>query len=132
MIGSFLYGGADTGWTAYVPLSIQAPFGQTVWAVGVIILGTSSFMGAVNFITTTITMRAEGMTIWRMPLFVWGMLATSLLIIMATPVLTAGVFLVALDRVLGTVFFDASVGGDPILYQNIFWFYSHPAVYIMI
>ena len=132
MIGSFLFGGADTGWTAYVPLSIQAPFGQTVWAVSVIILGTSSIMGAVNFITTTITMRAEGMTFWKMPLFVWGMMATSLLIIMATPVLTAGVFLVALDRLLGTVFFDASVGGDPILYQNIFWFYSHPAVYIMI
>jgi len=132
MIGSFLFGGADTGWTAYVPLSIQAPFGQTVWAVSVIMLGTSSIMGAVNFLTTTITMRAEGMTFWRLPLFVWGMLATSLLIILATPVLTAGVFLVALDRLLGTVFFDVSVGGDPILYQNIFWFYSHPAVDIMI
>lgn len=132
MIGSFFFGGADTGWTAYVPLSIAAPFGQTLWAVGVIFLGTASIMGAVNFITTTITMRAEGMTFWRLPLFVWGMLATSLLIIMSTPVLTAGVFLVALDRVFGTVFFDASVGGDPILYQNIFWFYSHPAVYIMV
>jgi cytochrome c oxidase subunit 1 len=132
MIGSFLFGGADTGWTAYVPLSIGAPFGQTLWAVGVIFLGSASIMGAVNFITTTITMRADGMTFWRLPLFVWGMLATSLLIIMSTPVLTAGVFLVALDRVFGTVFFDASVGGDPILYQNIFWFYSHPAVYIMV
>ncbi len=132
MVGSFFFGGADTGWTAYVPLSIGAPFGQTLWAVGVIFLGSASIMGGINFITTTITMRAEGMTFLRLPLFVWGMLATSLLIIMATPVLTAGVFLVALDRVFGTVFFDVSFGGDPILYQNIFWFYSHPAVYIMV
>ena len=132
MVGSFFFGGADTGWTAYVPLSIGAPFGQTLWAVGVIFLGSASIMGGINFITTTITMRAEGMTFLRLPLFVWGMLATSLLIIMATPVLTAGVFLVVLDRVFGTVFFDVSFGGDPILYQNIFWFYSHPAVYIMV
>lgn len=132
MVGSFFFGAADTGWTAYVPLSIGAPFGQTLWAVGVIFLGSASIMGGINFITTTITMRAEGMTFWRLPLFVWGMLATSLLIIMSTPVLTAGVFLVALDRVFGTVFFDVSFGGDPILYQNIFWFYSHPAVYIMV
>jgi cytochrome c oxidase subunit 1 len=132
MVGSFFFGGADTGWTAYVPLSIGAPFGQTLWAVGVIFLGSASIMGGINFITTTITMRAEGMTFLRLPLFVWGMLATSLLIIMATPVLTAGVFLVALDRVFGTVFFDVSFGGDPILYQNLFWFYSHPAVYIMV
>ena len=132
MIGSFFLGGADTGWTAYVPLSIIAPDGQTIWAVALILIGTSSLMGAINFMTTIISMRAEGMTLWRLPLFVWGMIATSLLVLLATPVLTIGLFLVALDRIAGTVFFDAVAGGDPILYQNIFWFYSHPAVYIMI
>jgi cytochrome c oxidase subunit 1 len=77
-------------------------------------------------------MRAEGMTFWRLPLFVWGMVATSLIVLLATPVLTVGLILVAADRLLGTVFFDVSAGGNPILFQNIFWFYSHPAVYIMI
>lgn len=132
MMGSFFLGGANTGWTAYVPLSIIAPDGQTIWAVSLILVGTSSLMGAINFMTTIVTMRAPGMTFWRLPLFVWGMIATSLLVLLATPVLTTGLILVILDRVAGTVFFDASAGGDPILYQNIFWFYSHPAVYIMI
>jgi cytochrome c oxidase subunit 1 len=132
MIGSFVLGGADAGWTAYVPLSVITSDGETLWAVAVIILGSSSIMGAVNFMTTILTMRTEGMTFWKMPLFVWGMIATSLLILLGTPVLTAGVLLVALDRLVGTVFFNAAVGGDPILYQNIFWFYSHPAVYIMV
>lgn len=132
MMGSFFLGGANTGWTAYVPLSIIAPDGQTIWAVSLILVGTSSLMGAINFMTTIVTMRAPGMTFWRLPLFVWGMIATSLLVLLATPVLTTGLILVILDRVAGTVFFDANAGGDPILYQNIFWFYSHPAVYIMI
>jgi cytochrome c oxidase subunit 1 len=132
MLASFFVGAADTGWTAYVPLSIRAPDGQSLWAISVIVLGTSSLMGAINFTTTVITMRAEGMTFWRLPLFVWGMLATSLLVLLATPVLTAGLIMVALDRLLGTLFFDVSAGGNPILFQNLFWFYSHPAVYIMI
>ncbi len=132
MIASFFFGGADAGWTAYVPLSIVAPDGETVWAVSVIVLGISSTMGALNFLTTIVTMRTEGMSIWRLPLFVWSIIATSLLIVIATPVLTAGLIMVALDRIAGTVFFDPSAGGDPILYQNVFWFYSHPAVYIMI
>ncbi len=123
---------ADSGWTAYAPLSIRAPGGQTVWAVAIIILGFSSIFGALNFLTTTITMRAEGMTVWRLPLFVWGMIATSILVVVGTPVLTTGLFLVALDRLAGTLFFATAAGGDPILYQNIFWFYSHPAVYIMV
>jgi cytochrome c oxidase subunit 1 len=132
MLGSFFVGAADTGWTAYVPLSILAPDGQTLWAISVILLGFSSILGAVNFLTTTITMRTQGMTFWRLPLFVWGMLATSLLIICSTPVLTAGLILVAADRLFGTLFFSVEAGGNPILFQNIFWFYSHPAVYIMI
>ncbi len=132
MLASFFVGGSDTGWTAYAPLSIDAPSGQTLWAVSVIILGTSSMLGAINFLTTTVTMRARGMTVWRLPLFVWGMVATSILAVIGTPVLTAGLILVALDRLAGTLFFAVGAGGDPILYQNIFWFYSHPAVYIMI
>jgi len=132
MLTSFFVGAADAGWTAYVPLSIQSADGQSLWAVSVILLGTSSIMGAINFVTTTITMRAPGITIWRLPLFVWAMMATALLVIMATPVLTAGLVLVALDRLAGTLFFSVEAGGNPILWQNIFWFYSHPAVYIMV
>jgi cytochrome c oxidase subunit 1 len=132
MLTSFFVGAADAGWTAYVPLSIQSADGQSLWAVSVILLGTSSIMGAINFVTTTITMRAPGITIWRLPLFVWAMMATALLVIMATPVLTAGLVLVALDRLAGTLFFSVEAGGNPILWQNIFWFYYHPAVYIMV
>jgi cytochrome c oxidase subunit 1 len=132
MLTSFFVGAAESGWTAYVPLSLTAPFGQTLWAVSVLLLGMSSIIGAVNFVTTTLTMRTEGMGFWDMPLFVWSMLATSLMILIATPMLTAGLVLIALDRVAGTLFFVVQAGGDPIFWQNIFWFYSHPAVYIMI
>lgn len=132
MIASFFVGAAESGWTSYVPLSITSPMGQTLWAVSVILLGTSSILGAINFVTTVITMRAPGMGFWDMPLFVWGMLATSLMILVATPMLAAGLVLIAMDRVAGTLFFAVEAGGDPLLWQNIFWFYSHPAVYIMI
>jgi cytochrome c oxidase subunit 1 len=132
MLASFFLGAADAGWTAYVPLSIQSADGQSLWAISVILLGSSSIMGAINFITTVITMRAPGVTFWRLPLFVWAMMATGLLVVMATPVLTAGLVLVALDRLAGTLFFSVESGGNPVLWQNLFWFYSHPAVYIMI
>src|SRR3990172_1038372 len=132
MLASFFVGAAEAGWTAYVPLSIGTPDGQTLWALSVILLGTSSIMSAVNFLATIITMRADGLTVWRLPLFVWGIIATSVLSVTATPVLTAGLILVALDRLVGTQFFLVSGGGDPVLWQNLFWFYSHPAVYIMI
>jgi cytochrome c oxidase subunit 1 len=132
MLASFFVGAAEAGWTAYAPLSTQTPLGQTLWAISIIILGTSSLLGAINFVTTVFTMRAEGMTFWHLPLFVWGILATSLLVLLATPVLTAGLVLIAMDRIAGTVFFSVANGGDPILWQNMFWFYSHPAVYIMV
>ncbi|MEW6567660.1 MAG: cytochrome c oxidase subunit I [Chloroflexota bacterium] len=132
MLASFFVGAADAGWTAYVPLSIRAPDGEKLWALSVAVLGVSSILGAINFVTTVFTLRAPGMTFWRLPLFVWGILATSLLVILATPVLSAGLILVALDRVVGTVFFSVAQGGHPILWQNVFWFYSHPAVYIMV
>lgn len=132
MVASVFTGPAASGWTAYAPLSVQAPDGQTLWAIAVAILGTSSLMGAINFITTILTMRTEGMTFWAMPLFVWGVFSTALIILIATPMLTAGLILLAFDRTLGTLFFAVQAGGDPILWQNVFWFYSHPAVYIMI
>ncbi|HLE22991.1 MAG TPA: cbb3-type cytochrome c oxidase subunit I, partial [Anaerolineales bacterium] len=126
MIASFFAGGAEAGWTAYVPLSIGGPPGQTLWALSVMLLGISGIFGAINFLTTVIMMRAPGLTFWRLPLFVWGMIATSLLILTATPVLTSGLIMVALDRVVGTHFFTVTSGGDPVLWQNLFWFYSHP------
>lgn len=132
MLASFFVGASESGWTAYVPLSIRGPDGQTLWALSVLVLGISSILGAVNFVTTTLTMRAKGMGLWDLPLFVWSMLATSLLILTATPVLSAGLVLVALDRLAGTLFFAVEAGGNPVLWQNIFWFYSHPAVYIMV
>jgi cytochrome c oxidase subunit 1 len=132
LAASVFVGPAESGWTAYAPLSTVVPDGQTLWALAVAVLGTSSIMGAINFLTTIITMRAEGMSFWTMPLFVWSMLATALLMLIATPMLTAGLILLVFDRMLGTLFFTVQAGGDPILWQNVFWFYSHPAVYIMV
>jgi len=129
--GNFL-GPANTGWTAYAPLSLQAPDGQTLWAIGVIIIGTSSTMGAINFLVTIGTLRAPGLTLLRLPLFCWGMISTSLMVVLATPVLTTAMALLVLERVAEMTFFAAARGGDPLSWQNLFWFYSHPAVYIMI
>jgi cytochrome c oxidase subunit I len=134
MTASFLVpdGGAfNTGWTAYAPLSTNAPLGQSFFTVGVQFAGTSSIMTALNFLVTIITMRAPGMTFWRMPLLVWANFTTSLLVVIATPFIAGSQFLVLLDRALDARFFEAAYGGDVISYQHIFWFYSHPAVYIM-
>ncbi len=133
-IVSFLVpGGAfDAGWTGYAPLSTGAPLGQSFFNLGVQFAGFSSIFAALNFLVTIITMRAPGMTFWRMPLLVWANLATSLLIVAATPFIAGAQFMVLFDRALGTNFFDATAGGDTLSYQHIFWFYSHPAVYIMI
>jgi cytochrome c oxidase subunit I len=134
MTASFLVpdGGAfNTGWTAYAPLSTNAPLGQNFFTIGVQFAGTSSIMTALNFLVTIITMRAPGMTFWRMPLLVWANFTTSLLVVIATPFIAGSQFLVLLDRTLNARFFEAAFGGDVISYQHIFWFYSHPAVYIM-
>jgi cytochrome c oxidase subunit 1 len=134
MMASFLVpdGGAfNTGWTAYAPLSTHAPLGQQFFTLGVQFAGTSSIMTALNFLVTIITMRAPGMTFWRMPLLVWANFTTSLLVVIATPFIAGSQFLVLLDRSLHSDFFQANAGGDVISYQHIFWFYSHPAVYIM-
>jgi cytochrome c oxidase subunit 1 len=130
--GKFPTGAADSGWTAYPPLSVRAPYGQSLWLVGLIILGTSSILGSINFLVTILNMRTPGMTMHRLPLFVWAILTTSFIQLIATPALAAALLMVLADRELGTNFFNPSGGGDVLGYQHGFWFYSHPAVYIMI
>ncbi len=133
MLASFLApGGAfATGWTSYAPLSTDTPLGQTFFNLAVQFAGASSVATGLNFLVTIITMRAPGMTFWRMPLLVWANFTTSLLVVIATPFIAGSQFFVLLDRSLHTDFFNASAGGDVIMYQHVFWFYSHPAVYIM-
>jgi cytochrome c oxidase subunit I len=125
-------GAAAAGWTAFAPLSVQGGSGQDLWILGLAIVGTASILGGINFIVTILRMRAPGMTMLRMPVFCWSILATSLLVVLAAPVLTAGLILLFADRHLGTVFFDASGGGSPLLWQNVFWFFGHPEVYMLI
>jgi len=133
MLSSFLApGGAFAdGWTAYAPLSTAAPVGQNFFSIGVQLAGASSIATALNFLVTIITMRAPGMSFFRMPLLVWANFSTSLLVVIATPFIAASQFFNLLDRALGFNFFDAAKGGNVLMYQHVFWFYSHPAVYIM-
>lgn len=133
MLLGYFVSPAEAGWTSYPPLStLFSGDGQTMWALGAHLLGISSIMGSINFIVTILNMRPPQMTIWRMPLLCWAVLATSIIAVMATPFLAGALTLLLLDRMTGTTFFDASGGGDVLLWQNIFWFYSHPAVYIMV
>jgi cytochrome c oxidase subunit 1 len=132
LLSSFVVGGAESGWTAYPPLSLQTPAGQTLWAISLQFIGFASIFGAVNFLVTIFNMRAPGMTLMRMPLLSWAMIATSIIIILGTPVLSAALAMLTIERLLGANFFSGGVGGDPLMWQNLFWFYSHPAVYIMI
>src|ERR687896_2734126 len=132
ILSYFAEGGAfATGWTAYAPLSTETPLGQTFFTIAVQFAGASSIATALNFLVTIITMRAPGMTFWRMPLLVWANFTTSLLVVIATPFIAGSQFFVLLDRSLGTHFFDPAANGDVLMYQHVFWFYSHPAVYIM-
>src|SRR5213592_4831960 len=133
MLASFFAPGGSfsTGWTAYAPLSDHMPLGQTFFNVAVQFAGASSIATALNFLVTIITMRAPGMTFWRMPLLVWANFTTSLLVVIATPFIAGSQFFVMFDRVMHTNFFEVSGGGYVLGYQHIFWFYSHPAVYIM-
>ena len=129
----YVVGQAEAGWTSYPPLStLFSDDGQTMWAMSLHLLGISSIMGAINFIVTILNMRPKEMGLWQMPLLCWAVLATAIIIIMATPFLAGALTLLLLDRVAGTAFFNAGQGGDVLLWQNIFWFYSHPAVYIMV
>jgi len=128
-----LAGGVDTGWTFYTPLSsIYSQSHVAVTVVGIFITGFSSILTGLNFIVTIHTMRAPGMTWFRLPLFVWTHYATSIIFILGTPVLAITLALVALERIFHLGFFNPAMGGDPLLFQHLFWFYSHPAVYIMI
>ncbi|MCJ7824763.1 MAG: cbb3-type cytochrome c oxidase subunit I, partial [Anaerolineales bacterium] len=132
IVGGSLAGPAEAGWTAYAPLAIEGPMGQTFWILGLLLIGTSTIMGGINFTTTIATMRAPGMTFWKMPLFCWSVLAMTILILMSTPVLASGLIMQLFDRGLGMAFFAPDRGGDPLTWQHLFWFYSHPAVYIMV
>ncbi len=127
-----LFGGFDSGWTAYPPLSVTNADGQLLFLFAFLTFGLSSILGGLNFLTTTICLRAPGMTWGRLPIFVWSIVAASIISVTATQVVAFGLLMVILDRVAGMVFFDAGLGGKPLLYEHVFWFYSHPAVYIMI
>ena len=132
LLSFFAPGGSfASGWTAYATLSNSAPLGQEFFTIGVQFAGASSIATALNFLVTIITMRAPGMSFFRMPLLVWANFSTSLLVVIATPFVAASQFFVLLDRSLGFNFFDSGQGGDVLMYQHVFWFYSHPAVYIM-
>jgi cytochrome c oxidase subunit 1 len=143
MIASFLFpeGAASAGWTAYAPLSSNPRYtlglGQTLWIVGIAAAGTSTLMGAINFVATTLNLRARGLTLARLPLAIWGFFFSSVLSILWVPVVAVGLFLVLADRVFGTNFLmagptAAAEGGQPLLYQHLFWGFGHPEVYILI
>jgi cytochrome c oxidase subunit 1 len=133
VVATLVLGGVDTGWTFYTPYSTMFSNSYVVMAAaGVFVVGFSSILTGLNFIVTIHRMRAPGMTWFRMPLFVWAQYATSLILVLATPVLAMTLTLMAVERVWHVGIFDPALGGDPLLFQHLFWFYSHPAVYIMV
>jgi cytochrome c oxidase subunit I len=130
-------GAAASGWTAYAPLSAVATFtgvewGQHLWIISLMILGASSLMGSINYITTIVNMRAPGMTYFRMPLVIWSLFITAILLLLALPVLTAALAMLLFDRLFGTSFFLPQGGGEPLLWQHLFWFFGHPEVYVLV
>ena len=133
LIASLALGGAQSGWTAYPPLSIITNNGgQSLWIISIVLVGTSSILGALNFIATILKMKVTRMKWGQLPLFCWAILATSVLALCSTPVLAAGLIMLLFDINFGTGFFRPEMGGDVVVYQHLFWFYSHPAVYLMI
>lgn len=132
LVAALFNGGFDFGWTAYAPLSTKGPVGKLFFLLAFATSGFSSIFGGVNLLVTIIKMRAKGMSFFRMPIFVHSIAATAIVIVIATSVVASSLFMVIFDRILNTSFFDPSRGGAVILFQHLFWFYSHPAVYIMI
>lgn len=131
-VSTFFTTKIDTGWTFYTPYSIKSGTAVVTMVLAVFIMGMASILTGLNFIVTVHRLRCDGMSFWKMPLFVWAIYATSIIQILATPVLGITLLLVAAERLLGVGVFDPARGGDPVLFQHFFWFYSHPAVYIMI
>lgn len=130
---SWFTGAPDAGWTNYAPLSIQSPgHGIDFYIMGLQLSGAGTLMGGINFIVTIVLMRAPGMTYMRMPLFTWTTFVASILILFAFPALTVGLFLMMFDRMFGSAFFDAALGGNAIIWQHLFWIFGHPEVYILI
>lgn len=129
---SLVLGGFDTGWTGYPPLSARAPVGMQMFFLAVFTAGWSSILGSANVIATVVRMRAKGMTAMRLPIFVWASVATSIIALTATQLIGLSFQLVMFQRLLGMPFFDAARGGNPVLFQHLFWFYSHPAVYVFV
>ncbi|MBM3265515.1 MAG: cbb3-type cytochrome c oxidase subunit I, partial [candidate division Zixibacteria bacterium] len=138
LAGFFVEGGAAAaGWTAYAPLSVKPIYtgvgwGQDLWCISLIVLGVASMAGSVNYIATVVNMRAPGMTFFRLPLTVWSLFLVAGLVLLVMPVLTAGLTLLLSDRWFGTGFFLPEAGGDPLLWQHLFWFFGHPEVYVLI
>src|SRR5438552_4967091 len=132
-LGAIVSGGVDTGWTFYTPYSsVYSNTHVIATAVGIFITGFSSILTGLNFIVTIHKMRAPGLTWFRLPLFIWSNYATALIMVLGTPVIAITLLLVGIERAFGIGIFDPRLGGDPLLFQHLFWFYSHPAVYIMI
>src|SRR5438552_11835967 len=132
-LGAIVSGGVDTGWTFYTPYSsVYSNTHVIATAVGIFITGFSSILTGLNFIVTIHKMRAPGLTWFRLPLFIWSNYATALIMVLGTPVIAITLLLVGIERAFGIGIFDPKLGGDPLLFQHLFWFYSHPAVYIMI
>ncbi len=132
LFSSFLMGAPTAGWTEYPPVSLQGAAGTSMWAAAIFLVGVSSTLTGINFVVTLLKMRAPGMTFTRMPLFCWGQFATAPLLMIATTALAAALAALFMERVFGVPFYDPTKGGSPVLWQHMFWFYSHPAVYIMI
>ena len=132
LFGSFLVGAPDAGWTEYPPISLLGPPGTSMWCAAIFLIGISSTLTGINFLVTILKMRAPGMTFTRMPLFVWAQIATAALSMVATTALAGALAALFIERQFGVPFYDPAKGGSPLLWQHMFWFYSHPAVYIMI